>query len=345
MKKLWLCLMLGCALVGVGRAQAPDVKVIQRLDPALDGIVSPAAGLELLKGDYFGFVEGPLWVPDGPGGYLLFSDIAANRIYKWSAAGGLTVFLERSGFTGRDPSTAGLELNNGRLQVVLLGSNGLTLDREGRVVFCTHGDRAVKRLEKDGTITILADRYQGKRFSGPNDLIYRSDGALYFSDLSAGLRGGPNSPVRELDFFGVYLLKNGQLQVVDKNPEGAAPNGLALSPDEKHLYGAAGSKLARYDVQPDGTLTNRQVFVDMSPAGPGGPDGIKVDRNGNVYSTGPGGVWIISPQGAHLGTIPVNAANFAFGDADGKSLYLTARRDLYRLRVNVAGIHPVPQGR
>jgi gluconolactonase len=314
---------------------------VQRLDPALDKIVSPDARLELLKGDYFGFLEGPVWVPEGSSGFLLFSDIPANAIYKWTSSGELSMFLQRSGFTGTDTSNAGVELNNGRLQVILLGSNGLTLDRQGRVVFCAHGDRAIVRLEKDGTRTTLADRYEGKRLNSPNDLVMRSDGALYFTDPSFGLRGVEKSPLKELSFNGVFLLKDGKLQLLDKDPQGAAPNGIAFSPDERYLYVGGGRRITRYQAHPDGSITNGQVFVDMSAdKAAGGADGMKVDRNGNVYSTGPGGVWIISPEGKHLGTILVPAANLAFGDADSKTLYLTARRDLYRIRVNIPGIRP-----
>src|SRR5262249_48444913 len=159
------------------------------------------------------------------------------------------------------------------------------------------GDRNVKRRERDGRITILADRFEGKRFSGPNDLVYRSDGALYFTDHIDGLRGGDKSPSKELDLYGIYLIQNGTLQCVERKPEGGMPNGLAFSPDEKYLYASAGPKIVRYEVKPDGTFVNRTTFIDMSSGGTGWSDGIKVDVNGNVYSTGPGGVWIMSPDG------------------------------------------------
>lgn len=342
MKRLLLCVLSAVAMaVGLPTAQAPGRTTVQRLDPALDEIVSVDANLELLKGDYFGFLEGPVWVPERTGGFLLFSDLPANAIYKWTPKGELSVFRERSGFTGTDTSTAGMELNNGRLQVVLLGSNGLTLDRQGRVVLCAHGDRAIVRLEKDGSRTILADRYEGKRLNSPNDLVMRSDGAFYFTDPSYGLRGADKNPLMELSFHGVFLLKDGTLQLLDKDPQGTPPNGIAFSPDEKHLYVGAGRKIVRYDVRSDGTIANGGVFVDMSEdKTPGGVDGMKVDRKGNVYSTGPGGVWIISPEGKHLGTIRVAGANLAFGDADGKALYFTAGRDLSRLRVKIEGIRP-----
>ena len=347
MQKLIGSLTVALAIAGAGlgaQVPVPTGPVVERLDPALDAIISADARVEPLKADYFGFLEGPVWVPDGNNGYLLFSDIAANPIYKWSSDGELSVFMEKSGFTGTDPSTAGFQLNNGRLELVLLGSNGLTLDNEGRLVFGTHGDRALKRREKDGTITVLADKFEGKRFAGPNDLIYRSDGALYFSDVLGGLRGGANSPYKELDFFGLYLLKDGKLTLQDKDPEGGMPNGVALSPDEKYLYGAGGSKMVRYEVQPDGTLTNRTAFVDFSTVGPGGVDGLKVDTEGNIFTTGPGGVWIVSPEGKHLGTIKAPVVNMAFGGPDGRMLYLVGRGNLMRIPVKIPGIHPMPNG-
>jgi gluconolactonase len=326
-------------------AQAVAQQTIEKLDSALDVIVPADAKLEVVSEDYFGLTEGPLWVPEGSSGYLLFSDIAANRIYKWMG-GKFSVFLDNSGFTGKDPSAVGLQINNGRLAVILLGSNGLALDPGGRLVLCAVGDRAVKRREKDGTLTVLADRYEGKRFSGPNDLVIRSDGALYFTDSITGLRGGGTSASREIPFIAFYLLKDGRLQLLDKEPLGGNPNGIALSHDEKYLYVTAHPRILRYDLKPDGTVANRHVFVDMSGSkGPGSADGLKVDRNGNVYSTGPGGVWIISPDGKHLGTIhtPINSLNVGFGDADGKTLYITARRNLYRIRLNVPGVRAMPR--
>src|SRR5262249_12071409 len=159
-----------------------------------------------------------------------------------------------------------------------------------------------------------ADKYEAKRFSGPNDLVYRSDGTLYFSDVFGGLRGGQKSQYRELDFFGLYMLKDGKLTVVDKNPEGSFPNGVAFSPDEKYFYGTAGEKIVRYDVHADGTLANRIIFAEMDHSqGPGGPDGFKVDTKGNLWTGGSGGLWVISPEGKHLGTIKIPATNLAFG--------------------------------
>ena len=324
--------LVAIAAVGL-QGQEAGGNVVERLDPALDAIVSVDAKVEVLIEDYFGFIEGPVWVSEGNSGYLLFSDMAANRIYKWSEDGQLSVFLENSGFSGPDRITAGGQFNNGRLEIVTLGSNGLALDSEGRVVIAANGDRTVRRLEKDGSITVLADRFEGKRFSGPNDFAIRSDDVLYFSDSLAGLRLRDKSPQRELDFLGIYLVKDGTVQVADRSPESGTPNGLALSPDEKYLYACAAQKIARYEVRPDGTLANRSVFFDM---GKGYCDGIKVDVNGNVYSTG-AGVSIVSPQGRLLGRLNVPTTNFTFGGPDGKMLYSLNRGTLRRLPMKVAG--------
>ena len=343
---LRLCLFVLLFSITVAAQNSIDLRV-ERLDPALDALIAPGEQPELLKGDYFGLLEGPVWVRGG--GYLLFSDLAANRIYKWTSDGQLSTFLERSGFTGTDSSQAGFELNNGRLQVIVLGSNGITIDPEGRIVFCAHGDRVVKRLERDGTITVLAEQFEDKRLSGPNDLVYRSDGVLYLTDHWAGLRGGPTSPYRELPYDAVFMLKDGKLQLLEKQPlEAPYVNGLALSPDERYLYVGGGADILRYDVQSDGTLTNQKVVLTTHRANgeEGHTDGMKLDVEGNIYVAGPGGVWIVAPDGRHLGTIRFpSVANVAFGDANGKTLYIMARRDLYRIRTKVGGHMPGPVSR
>src|SRR5579862_1505904 len=352
MRKLWMSLVV-CVLMSTAfsfnSAQAPNGSSVVKLDPSLDAIISSNAKLEPLKTDYFGFVEGPVWVPQGAG-YLLFSDIAANRIYKWTPDGNLSVYMEKAGFTGTNTSDIGAQMNNGRLDVVLIGSNALTLDNQGRLIICAEGDRTMVRIEKDGTRTTFADRYEGKKLNGPNDVVVKSDGAIYFTDQNSGLRNRDNSPAKELTYHGVFMFKDNKLQVVSKDPFGADPNGLAFTPDEKYLYvngGAAGGKkyVVRFEVKPDDTLANEKIFADMTEdKAPGGPDGMKVDKKGNLYESGPGGIWIISPEGKHLGTIltPEVVANLAFGGADGKDLYVVARRGLYKIRVNTEGIRPQP---
>jgi gluconolactonase len=242
----------------------------------------------------------------------------------------LSVFRTKSGYSGVDIGEYGQP-----------GSNGLALDHAGRLTINEHGNHRVSRLEKTGALTVLADRFEGKRLNSPNDLVYKSDGSLYFTDPPFGLPKFANDARKELTFSGVFRLSGEKLQLVGKELSG--PNGLAFSPDEKYLYvGNWDEKkkvVMRYDVNTDGSLSNGKVFFDMTSApGEDALDGVKVDRRGNVYVSGPGGLWILSPAGKHLGTIvtPEHPHNFAWGD-DGRSLYVTARSTLYRLRLNVAG--------
>lgn len=337
-----LLFALGAFLTGAALSAQNGGQII-RLDPALDALISPNTQIEKVA-DGFGFLEGPVWVHASGPSFLIFSDIPANVIDKWNPQDGkVSVFLEKSGFAGADPGDAGYQLNNGHAVVTLYGSNGITLDKEGRVTYCQHGDRAVMRLEKDGRRTVIADRYEGKRLNSPNDLVYKSDGSLYFTDPPYGLRKLAEDPKKELPFSGVYRWANGKLALVNK--DFGAPNGLAFSPDEKYLYldDSASKTYWRFDVQPDGALANKTLLIDASSSKEAGvPDGMKVDRNGNIYAAGPGGVWVLTPDGKHLGTIrpPENPANLAWGDADAKTLYFTAVTGLYRLRVNVPGIRP-----
>jgi gluconolactonase len=315
-------------------APVPVATRIERAHPDLDAIVPPGATIEKLV-DGLTFGEGPVWLPEGA---LVFSDPNRNVIWKWTPDNTLSLFRDRSGYDGSDIA-----------QYRQPGSNGLTLDPQGRLTIDQHGNRRVVRLEPDGSLTVLADRYLGKRLNSPNDLVYRSDGTLFFTDPPFGLPQVHDDPRRELAFFGVYALSPaGKLQLVSRDFRG--PNGLALSPDEKVLYVANWDErhkvVMRYDVRRDGSLGRGALFYDLTAA-PGAEalDGLKVDRRGNVYVSGPGGVWVFSPQGTHLGTIagPELAANFAWGDADGKTLYMTARSGLYRIRLAVEGVRPTPQ--
>lgn len=309
---------------------APEVI---KKEAALDALIPTNAKLEKLATG-FQFTEGPLWVPssDTAPGYLLFSDPNANTIYRWSQDGQVSVYKTKSGYTGLDVG----EYNQP-------GSNGLTLDGEGRVTINEHGNRRVTRLERTGFLTVLADRYEGKRLNSPNDLVYRSDGALFFTDPPFGLPKFENDARKELPYSGIFCLHNGKLQLVSTELKG--PNGIALSPDEKYLYignwDPQKKIVMRYDVNMDGTLTNGKVFFDMTSApGEDALDGIKVDQQGNLYVSGPGGLWILSSEGKHLGTLkgPEHPHNLAWGDDDGKALYLTARTSVYRLRLNVPGV-------
>ena len=331
------------AIIGaVARAQStrPAGTAIVRLDPALDAIVSPNAKLEVLKSEVFGISEGPVWVPDGRSGYVAFSDIAANVIYKWTADDKMEILLDKSGYTGDMNAvlSGGYLARAGLLYIYNFGSNGITLDPQGRMVFTAQGDRAIVRLEKGGQRTVLADRYEGKRLSRPNDLVIKSDGTVYFTDPRPD-----NNPAMELPSSAVFMIKNNAVRLLDNTYR---PNGLAFSPDEKYLYVNGEQKIRRYDVQADGTITNGRVWADLSvDKTPGNPDGMKVDLKGNVYCTGPGGIWILSPDGKHLGTIllPEPATNMAFAGADGKTLFITDRRSLQRIRLNTAGILPGPK--
>ncbi len=320
--------------------------VVLKLDPALDGIISSDAKLELLKDDYFGFVEGSSWAKEDGGGYVVFSDIAANRLYKWDPKTGLSVFLEHSGYNGTAaPIYDHVNVNTGgRLAVALIGSNGTARDREGRLIVCTHGDRTLYRLEKDGTRTVLADRYEGKRLSGPNDVIVKSDGSIYFSDrgsgyISGNVYPGTTNPSRDLDFNAIMRWKDGKIDVILKDER---VNGLAFSPDEKYLYLTTGPSITRYDVKPDGTIANPKLIVDTAQdkSLPGGPDGVRVDRSGNVWTPAPGGVWVVSPEGKLLGKIrvPGPPANLTFGDDDGKGMYFVGRGTLSHIRLVAPGI-------
>ena len=315
------------AALRVGSAQAPIESSVVKLDPALDAIVSTDARVEVLKDD-LGSTEGPVWIRERKSGYLVFSDQVGNAIYKWTLESKASVFLERSGFTGADPSHLGR----------LIGSNGLTLDRQGRLIVCAQGDRLLVRLEKDGTRTTLADRYEGKLLNGPNDVVMKSDGAFYFTDRGSGLR---NATDRELPFRAVFRLKDGKLQVMTKDDaQGVIPNGIAFSRDEKHLYLTNETEIKIFDVQPDGRVANGRVFIDVSAAkGPGTADGLKVDRKGNIYATVPGGIWIVSQAGKHLGSIltPTRPTNVEFGDVDGRGLYITSGKSFWRIQLNNPG--------
>ena len=308
---------------------------IVKVDPALDQIIAPGTQLEKLAGGFL-FTEGPVWVPAtaNASGYLLFSDPNANTIYRWSADGQVSVFRTKSGYSG---------FNVGEYHQP--GSNGLALDRQGRLTINQHGNRRVIRVEPRGNITVLADRYEGKRLNSPNDLVYRSDGALYFTDPPFGLPKVFNDPRKELPYSGVYCVKDNQVKLVSTDLD--APNGVALSPDEQTLYvnnwNDKRKVILRYDVNPDCSLSNGRLFFDMTSApGDDALDGLNVDRQGNVYSTGPGGLWILSPDGKQLGLIkgPEDPHNMAWGDDDAKTLYVTALTGLYRIKMNVAGVRP-----
>ena len=290
----------------------------------------PEAEIEVLAAG-FEWAEGPLWIPQGR--YLLFSDVPTNRIYQWQEGLGHRLWLEPSGYSGDVP-------RGGEP-----GSNGLALDTSGRLLLAQHGDRRVASLVGPlesplPVFATVADSFEGRRFNSPNDLALHSSGAIYFTDPPYGLSGGAEDPARELDFQGVYRVDStGQVTLL--TDELSRPNGIAFSPDESTLY-VANSDADRpvwmaWDLAPDGSIANGRVFFDATdrvPERPGLPDGLKVDEEGNLFATGPGGVWIFSPEGDHLGTLRTSQAiaNCAFGE-DGRSLFLTADDSLLRVRL------------
>lgn len=291
---------------------------IVRTDAGLDAILPSDAKIEKVAGG-FSFTEGPVWFKEG---YLLFSDIPRSKIYKWTANGDTSVFIHPSG-----------------------KSNGLTYDKQGRLVLCEHENRCISRVDKNGKRTVLVDNYQGRKLSSPNDLVIHSSGAIYFTDPPWGLPKNDDDPAKEVPFNGVYRFYNNKLTVVDSTL--FRPNGIAFSPDEKYLYiGEFDGKKEvwyQYELKKDGLATNKKLFFDASshPVR-GNPDGMKVDVKGNLYCTGPGGLWIFSPQGKQLGLIqlPELPSNCAWGSSDGKTLYMTARTGLYRIKLNNAGVRP-----
>jgi len=325
----------------IASASAQEIK---RLDPAANKLVPGNAKLERLVTGFNKWTEGPVWTGSGS---LFFAEIPANNIVRWTPSGA-SVFIHPSGYSGSQPY-GGPEP----------GSNGMTLDPGGRLTVAGHARRNVWRLETldpAGQITVLADLYQGKRLSSPNDLVYKSDGSLYFTDPPYGLRTqGDQDKEKELKVNGVYRIPNAARQAAGAPPDRQhlqlliqdlpRPNGIAFSPDEKTLYVSdSGRRIwMRYSVNADGSVGNGSLLLDtQGDKAPGGPDGIKVDTEGNLYGAAPGGVWIISPAGKHLVTIqvPEVVANLAWGDRDAKTLFITASTSVYKIRLGVRGVMP-----
>jgi len=320
-----LALVAGAVL----SAERKTIGRIERQDPRLDALIPRDAVIEVLA-EGFRWSEGPVW--DKAGARVLFSDVPNNVVHAWSEKDGISSFLKPSGYTG--PEGGG-----GREP----GANGLAFDAKGRLVLCQHGDRRISRLE-DGKFVTLVDRFEGKRFNSPNDLVMAADGSIFFTDPPYGLTKTFDDPGREIGWNGVYrLAPDGRVSVLVKDLR--APNGIGLSPDGRILYVGQSDPsrpvVMAYDLAKDGAVSNGRIFFDTTPLrknGPGGPDGLKVDRGGNVFTTGPGGVVVVSPKGEYLGTIVtgVPTANCAFGD-DGSTLYLTANDKLCRVRTTAKG--------
>jgi gluconolactonase len=318
-------------LVGAGAIadERPTLGEIERLDPAVDALVPADAKMEIIV-DGLDWCEGPLWIP-ADGGFLIFADIPPNRIYRWDAKNGKQDYLYPSGYTGNTP-------RGGEP-----GTNGSTLDAEGRLVLCQHGDRRLSRMDAPlgapaPNYVTVAGKYDGKRFNSPNDATLHSSGAIYFTDPPYGLVNNMDDPAKELDFQGVYrVTPDGEVTLLTEEME--RPNGIALSPDDKTLYVANSHGprpvIMAFPVLDDGTIGEGEVFFDateLSKTRKGAPDGMEVDEHGNVFATGPGGVLVLSPEGKHLGTLKTGeaTANVAFGE-DGKTLFITA--DMYVLRI------------
>lgn len=319
----------------VAQNNFPKTPGIERLDPALDQLIAPDATIEVLAGGY-DWTEGPVWIKDG--GYLLFSDIPPNKIHRWKQGEGAKLYLTPSGYTGTAP-------RGGEV-----GSNGLTLDRQGRLVLAQHGDRRIARMDAplsspQPKFTTLADRYQKARFNSPNDLVFRSNGDVYFTDPAYGMEKQWEDPKREMDYAGVFRrTPDGTVTLLTR--EMTRPNGIAFSPDERHLYVAQSDQPAAiirvFDVKSDGTIEKSRILFDataLAKSRRGLPDGLKIDTAGNLFATGPGGVLVITPQGKHLGTIMTGQAtsNCAFGD-DGRTLYMTADDYLMRVKLKAKGM-------
>jgi gluconolactonase len=304
-------------------ANAPSgVGRIERLDPAFDALIAPSAVIEKVAGG-FRFTEGPLWRPDGT---LWFSDVQGNVVRSLTPDGKATVVIEHAGGATNPPADA------------FAGPNGMTEAADGSVWMVQHGARRIVQVGADRRLSPVVSTFEGKRFNSPNDLVFARDGSLYFTDPPYGLPKQDDDPAKELTFNGVYRFADGRVQALVRDLN--RPNGLAFSPDGKTLYvnnsDAAKNLVMRYDVAADGTLANGRVFADLTSTTDGLADGLKVDARGHVYTTGPGGVWVLSPEGKHLGTIapPEVPANCGWGE-DGKTLYMTAVTGVYRIRTLV----------
>jgi gluconolactonase len=326
-------LLAGCAKAPTP-APAPETKgvgSIVRLDPAIDALIPKDAIIEKVGGG-FQFTEGPLWRPDG---HLWFSDVTGNVVRSITPEGQVQVLIEKAG--GETNAPAGS----------FIGPNAMIADKDGFVLLCQHTNRRIVRLDKDLKQTVFLDKFEGKKFNSPNDLVYKSDGSLYFTDPPYGLLKQDDDPAKELKFNGVFRYSRGKLQAVIRDL--TRPNGIAFSPDEKVLYISNSDEKhkvwMRYDVKADGTVANGKIFADATAdPEPGLPDGMKVDSLGNIYGAGPGGIWVFSPDGKHIGTIKPGEVTANCGWAeDGKTMYIMASTGVYRIKLAVAGEKPLYQ--
>tara|TARA_S200000501_G_scaffold305742_1_gene294198 strand:+ start:143 stop:1153 length:1011 start_codon:yes stop_codon:yes gene_type:complete len=325
-----------CAITSLSAQQKRTIGSVERLLPEMDQYVPIGAEIEILA-EGFKWSEGPVWVERLKA--VLFSDVPNNKIYKWDEIEGLTVFLDPSGYTGIVPRKRKGNLNAvGRDES---GSNGLTLDQKGQLIICMHGDRRIGKLDDwdKKSFTTIVGKYKGKYFNSPNDLVYAKNGDLYFTDPPYGLKKGDDDPFKELSFNGVYkLTPSGDLSLIIDNL--TRPNGVAISNDQKTLYvgisDSSNQRIMKYDIIPQG-VKNASVFFDgneLAKTNKGSFDGLKIHPSGTVFSTGPSGVLVISPEGKHLGTIKTNerSSNCAF-DSNYQSLYMTSTMYLTRIKL------------
>ena len=331
---------LGCAVGGEDAAEVNPMRAagagqIFRADPGLDTLVPQNAQIEKVAGGYI-FTEGPLWVSRAWEGqpFLLFSDVPGNAIYKFDPASNQASEFKKPVFAGEAAEGA------------FVGSNGLTLDADGNLYVCEHGNRRISKVTPAGEWSVFVDRHDGKRFNSPNDLVWHSNGSLYFTDPPYGLAGQDDDPAKELEFNGIFRVSaDGKtIEVLDQRM--SRPNGIGFSPDGTKLYVANSDPEKKlwmvFQVNEDGTLGLGRTFADVtSEASEGLPDGLKLDNQGNLFASGPGGVWIYNPEGVHLGTIQPEEvpANVAWG-ADGTTLYMTARTGVYRIKLSTGGKIP-----
>jgi gluconolactonase len=344
MRRHLIGLNLICGIASAALAQ--QVVKVERLGKGIDDIVPADATIKKMASGYT-WTEGPVWLYDG---YLLFAEIPSNTIYKLIPGRKPTVFMRPSGWNEATPF-------NGKEP----GSNGMTLDARLRLTVAGHAKRNVWRMETanpKGKITVLADQFEGKRLNSPNDLVYKRDHSLYFTDPPYGLETqSDDDPKKELKINGVYRLDDALNHAPGAPPDPKKlhllisdlprPNGIAFSPDEKYLFVNCSDPKKkvwmRYNVQADGTVAEPKLIADVSDdPREGAPDGMKVDQKGNIYSTGPGGIWIFSAKLEHIGTIdiPERTGNLAWGGQDGKTLYIMASNNVYSMRLKIAGVRP-----
>ena len=333
-------LSFGCAIGGEEEVEVSPIReagagMIFRADAGLDALIPETAQIEKLGGGYI-FTEGPLWVSRAWEGqpFLLFSDVPGNAIYKWDPASSQTSELKKPVFDGEAPEGA------------YMGSNGLILDAEGNLLVCEHGNRRISKVTPDGDWSVLVDKFDGKRLNSPNDLTWHSNGWLYFTDPPYGLPGQDDDEAKELEFNGIFRVSPDGETIESLDERMTRPNGIGFSPDETTLYVANSDPAKKlwmvYSVREDGSLGLGRTFADVTyETSEGLPDGLKLDNQGNLFATGPGGVWVYSPDGTHLGTIQPEEvpANVAWG-GDGSTLYMTARTGIYRVKLSTSGKIP-----